>query len=471
MRRASDRHLRLEHERTDGGALDVVGRVIGFFHPRRPRAVDFSLLARWIRERVLARQRGCRRGCQDASASQCWITRLACSLRSAATCSFFEQHLCRRADARAASGVSPSCRRSRHLDPGTALALEPPTLHPGQGARLSTWPREESNLRSQVRSLPLYPLSYGPVPPDRSDGREEVADGTRTRDHRDHNPGLYQLSYRHRAETQDSRRLGSRRGGPAAHAVRLVARGGRAGRGDARRSRATRRADVVIVGRRVPRALDGLAAEGARACVDVVVLEAGLAGHGPSGRNGGFVSTLWDDLPILRDRVGDERALAVAARPSAVSAGSASGASGTAVDGWYRAAPTLVRRDERGAARRLGRRDRGLRGARRARRGARDRRGRAPRALRRGLPRRRDPADVRDGPPRPARARAAREGRRGRRPPARAHARPSTPRDSVAVTPRGRVRAGGRRARRQQRDGRLPRLPPRAMRSRRATSS
>jgi hypothetical protein len=26
----------------------------------------------------------------------------------------------------------------------------------------------------------------------------EVADGIRTRDHRDHNPGLYQLSYRHR---------------------------------------------------------------------------------------------------------------------------------------------------------------------------------------------------------------------------------------------------------------------------------
>ena len=26
-----------------------------------------------------------------------------------------------------------------------------------------------------------------------------VADGTRTRDHRDHNPGLYQLSYRHLA--------------------------------------------------------------------------------------------------------------------------------------------------------------------------------------------------------------------------------------------------------------------------------
>jgi hypothetical protein len=23
------------------------------------------------------------------------------------------------------------------------------------------WPREESNLRTQIRSLPLYPLSYG----------------------------------------------------------------------------------------------------------------------------------------------------------------------------------------------------------------------------------------------------------------------------------------------------------------------
>ncbi|MDH4346122.1 MAG: FAD-binding oxidoreductase, partial [Thermoleophilia bacterium] len=42
--------------------------------------------------------------------------------------------------------------------------------------------------------------------------------------------------------------------------------------------------------------------------LDVVLLEAHLAGHGPSGRNGGFVSTLWDDLPILRDRVGDTRA-------------------------------------------------------------------------------------------------------------------------------------------------------------------
>jgi hypothetical protein len=79
------------------------------------------------------------------------------------------------------------------------------------------WPREESNLRPQIRSLPLYPLSYGALAPVcqlllRKSGdhrtirrkqsvelRRRVADGIRTRDHRDHNPGLYQLSYRHQA--------------------------------------------------------------------------------------------------------------------------------------------------------------------------------------------------------------------------------------------------------------------------------
>src|SRR5438477_11872869 len=31
---------------------------------------------------------------------------------------------------------------------------------------------------------------------------ERVAEGTRTPDHRDHNPGLYQLSYRHRGRNR-----------------------------------------------------------------------------------------------------------------------------------------------------------------------------------------------------------------------------------------------------------------------------
>ena len=45
----------------------------------------------------------------------------------------------------------------------------------------------------------------GPVPGLSS----RVADGIRTRDHRDHNPGLYQLSYRHRELAQDSRGRGA----------------------------------------------------------------------------------------------------------------------------------------------------------------------------------------------------------------------------------------------------------------------
>src|SRR5438094_1861103 len=90
---------------------------------------------------------------------------------------------------------------------------------PDSGRR---WPREESNLRARIRSPPLYPLSYGAVNPTkimrrRRDFRRkrtvasetgqarsradpaEVADGTRTHDHLDHNQGLYRLSYRHRA--------------------------------------------------------------------------------------------------------------------------------------------------------------------------------------------------------------------------------------------------------------------------------
>jgi len=75
---------------------------------------------------------------------------------------------------------------------------------------------------------------------------------------------------------------------------------------------------------------------------DVVVLEESLAGHGPSGRNGGFVSTLWDDLPILRDRVGDERALDVVRASERGVHGIGEWCERVGVDAWYRAAPTLL---------------------------------------------------------------------------------------------------------------------------------
>jgi glycine/D-amino acid oxidase-like deaminating enzyme len=43
----------------------------------------------------------------------------------------------------------------------------------------------------------------------------------------------------------------------------------------------------------------------------VAVVEAGVCGHGPSGRNGGFCESLWMQAPALRRRLTDERALAV----------------------------------------------------------------------------------------------------------------------------------------------------------------
>ena len=44
----------------------------------------------------------------------------------------------------------------------------------------------------------------------------------------------------------------------------------------------------------------------------IVLLEADRCGFGPSGRNGGFVNSMWFSLPTMRAVFGDERALAIA---------------------------------------------------------------------------------------------------------------------------------------------------------------
>ena len=44
---------------------------------------------------------------------------------------------------------------------------------------------------------------------------------------------------------------------------------------------------------------------------DVVLLESGICGHGPSGRNGGFCESLWLSAPALRERFGDRPARAL----------------------------------------------------------------------------------------------------------------------------------------------------------------
>jgi glycine/D-amino acid oxidase-like deaminating enzyme len=75
---------------------------------------------------------------------------------------------------------------------------------------------------------------------------------------------------------------------------------------------------------------------------DVVVLEADLCGHGPSGRNGGFVSTLWDDLPTLRERVGDSRAVETCRASEGAVEGIGTWCRENGIDAWYTAAPTLT---------------------------------------------------------------------------------------------------------------------------------
>ena len=75
--------------------------------------------------------------------------------------------------------------------------------------------------------------------------------------------------------------------------------------------------------------------------LDLVVLEAELCGHGPSGRNGGFVSTLWGDLPTLRERVGEAAARSVGRASQAAVHGIGDWCREQEVDAWYRAAPQL----------------------------------------------------------------------------------------------------------------------------------
>jgi glycine/D-amino acid oxidase-like deaminating enzyme len=75
--------------------------------------------------------------------------------------------------------------------------------------------------------------------------------------------------------------------------------------------------------------------------IDVALLEAGLCGHGPSGRNGGFVSTLWDDLTTLRERAGDAGAIEVCRASERALEGIGSWCRQNDVDAWYTVAPRL----------------------------------------------------------------------------------------------------------------------------------
>ena len=80
-----------------------------------------------------------------------------------------------------------------------------------------------------------------------------------------------------------------------------------------------------------------LAEAGAR----VAVVEADVCGHGPSGRNGGFVSSLWDQLPTLVERFGVERAHEVGRASADAVRAIGAWCDEQGVDAWYRPAPQL----------------------------------------------------------------------------------------------------------------------------------
>jgi glycine/D-amino acid oxidase-like deaminating enzyme len=75
--------------------------------------------------------------------------------------------------------------------------------------------------------------------------------------------------------------------------------------------------------------------------LDVLLLEAAVCGHGPSGRNGGFCETLWPDAATLRETADDARALAVCRASEDAVRGIGAWCDTNGVDAWYREAPML----------------------------------------------------------------------------------------------------------------------------------
>jgi glycine/D-amino acid oxidase-like deaminating enzyme len=76
--------------------------------------------------------------------------------------------------------------------------------------------------------------------------------------------------------------------------------------------------------------------------VQIALLEAGVCGHGPSGRNGGFAETLWTNLPDLVERFGAERAIAAAQASSESVASIGEWCDSEGVDAWYRRSGFLL---------------------------------------------------------------------------------------------------------------------------------
>jgi len=97
-------------------------------------------------------------------------------------------------------------------------------------------------------------------------------------------------------------------------------------------------ADVLVVGGGYTGLWAAWYAKRLEPAARVVLLEAELCGHGPSGRNGGFCNAMWFSLASMRARWGDAAALAVARAAEAAVGEIGAFCAEQGVDSWFRPA-------------------------------------------------------------------------------------------------------------------------------------
>lgn len=98
-----------------------------------------------------------------------------------------------------------------------------------------------------------------------------------------------------------------------------------------------RTADVVVIGGGFAGMWTAWLLKEAEPEARVTLLEGGVCGHGPSGRNGGFANSMWFNLPSMRARFGAPGAIGIARAAQAAVAEIGEWCSEQEVDASYRA--------------------------------------------------------------------------------------------------------------------------------------